>query len=162
LLTGEDLRIDSRSEIIDRIIVALGGRAAEEEVFGFDEVTGGASSDIRSVASMTRKMVTLYGMSDLGPMALEDSNSEVFLGRDLMNQGPECSEEMATKIDRQIREIVFRCHAEARRIIRDNRDLVDRLAEMLLDQETIDGDQFRQLVSEYTDLPEKELVSQSV
>jgi cell division protease FtsH len=162
LLTGEDLRIDSRSEIIDRIIVALGGRAAEEEVFGHDEVTGGASGDIRTVANITRRMVTLYGMSDLGPVALEDSNSEVFLGRDLMSQGAECSEEMATKIDRQIRDIVFRCHAEARRLIRENRDLVDRLAEMLLDQETIDGDQFRQLVAEYTDLPEKELISQSV
>lgn len=163
LLSGEDVRIDSRSEIIDRITVSLGGRAAEEEVFGHDEVTDGAAGDVRSVASIARQMVTLYGMSDLGPIALESGGGEVFLGRDLMNQSSECSEEMATKIDRQIREIVFRCHAEARRLIKENRPLVDRLAEVLLDQETIEGDQFRKLVAEYADLPEKqELATQNV
>jgi cell division protease FtsH len=163
LLSGEDMRIDSRSEIVDRITVSLGGRAAEEEVFGHDEVTDGAAGDVRSVASIARQMVTLYGMSDLGPIALEGGGGEVFLGRDLMNQSSECSEEMATKIDRQIREIVFRCHAEARRLIKENRALVDRLAEVLLDQETIEGDQFRQLVAEYADLPEKqELLTQKV
>ena len=163
LLSGEDMRIDSRSEIIDRITVSLGGRAAEEEVFGHDEVTDGAAGDVRSVASIARQMVTIYGMSDLGPIALESGGGEVFLGRDLMNQSSECSEEMATKIDRQIREIVFRCHSEARRLIRENRALVDRLAEVLLDQETIEGDQFRQLVAEYADLPEKhELAAQNV
>ena len=163
LLSGEDMRIDSRSEIIDRITVSLGGRAAEEEVFGHDEVTDGAAGDVRSVASIARQMVTVYGMSDLGPIALESGGGEVFLGRDLMNQSSECSEEMATKIDRQIREIVFRCHSEARRLIRENRALVDRLAEVLLDQETIEGDQFRQLVAEYADLPEKhELAAQNV
>ncbi len=163
LLSGEDMRIDSRSEIIDRITVSLGGRAAEEEVFGHDEVTDGAAGDVRSVASIARQMVTIYGMSDLGPIALESGGGEVFLGRDLMNQSSECSEEMATKIDRQIREIVFRCHAEARRLIKENRSLVDRLAEVLLDQETIEGDQFRQLVAEYADLPEKqELAARNV
>ncbi|MBW4515477.1 MAG: ATP-dependent zinc metalloprotease FtsH [Timaviella obliquedivisa GSE-PSE-MK23-08B] len=163
LLSGEDMRIDSRSEILDRITVSLGGRAAEEEVFGHDEVTDGAAGDVRSVASIARQMVTIYGMSDLGPIALEGGGGEVFLGRDLMNQSSECSEEMATKIDRQIREIVFRCHAEARRLIKENRPLVDRLAEVLLDQETIEGEQFRQLVAEYADLPEKqELAAQNV
>jgi cell division protease FtsH len=163
LLSSEDLRIDSRNEIIDRITVSLGGRAAEEEVFGHDEVTDGAAGDVRNVASIARQMVTLYGMSDLGPIALESGGGEVFLGRDLMNQSSECSEEMATKIDRQIREIVFRCHAEARRLIRENRALVDRLAEVLLDQETIEGDQFLQLVAEYADLPEKhQLAAQKV
>jgi cell division protease FtsH len=163
LLSGEDLRIDSRNEIIDRITVSLGGRAAEEEVFGHDEVTDGAAGDVRNVASIARQMVTLYGMSDLGPIALESGGGEVFLGRDLMNQSSECSEEMATKIDRQIREIVFRCHAEARRLIRENRALVDRLAEVLLDQETIEGEQFLNLVAEYADLPEKhQLAAQNV
>jgi len=163
LLSGEDMRIDSRSEIIDRITVSLGGRAAEEEVFGHDEVTDGAAGDVRSVASIARQMVTIYGMSDLGPIALESGGGEVFLGRDLMNQSSECSEEMATKIDRQIREIVFRCHSEARRLIRENCGVANRLAEVLLDQETIEGDQFRQLVAEYADLPEKqELAAQNV
>ncbi|MGI0486647.1 ATP-dependent zinc metalloprotease FtsH [Pantanalinema rosaneae CENA516] len=139
----------SRAQLVDRITMSLGGRAAEEEVFGHDEVTKGASGDIQAVAYYTREMVTRYGMSDLGPLALETSGGEVYLGRDWMPRPAEYSEEVATKIDHQIRAIVFRCHEEARRIIREHRPLIDRLVEMLLDQETIDGDVFRNLVAEY-------------
>ncbi|WP_277882196.1 ATP-dependent zinc metalloprotease FtsH [Oculatella sp. FACHB-28] len=145
--------LHSRANFLDRITVALGGRAVEEEVFGHDEVTAGASSDIRAVANYARSMVTLYGMSDLGPVALESGSSEVFLGRDLMTRNTEYSEEMATKIDRQVRSIVFNCYEEARQIIRENRALIDRLVDTLLDQETVEGDQFRQIVSEYVDQP---------
>jgi cell division protease FtsH len=145
--------LHSRANFLDRITVALGGRAVEEEVFGHDEVTAGASGDIRAVANYARSMVTLYGMSDLGPVALEGGSSEVFLGRDLMTRHTEYSEEMATKIDRQVRSIVFNCYEEARRIIRENRALIDRLVDTLLDQETVEGDQFRQIVSEYVDQP---------
>ena len=145
--------LHSRANFLDRITVALGGRAVEEEVFGHDEVTAGASGDIRAVANYARSMVTLYGMSDLGPVALESGSSEVFLGRDLMTRNTEYSEEMATKIDRQVRSIVFNCYEEARQIIRENRALIDRLVDTLLDQETVDGDQFRQIVSEYVDQP---------
>lgn len=150
-----DFGLDSRAGILDFLTMCLGGRAAEEEVFGPAEVTQGASSDIRTVAEYARRMVTRYGMSDLGPLALEGSGSEIFLGRDLINQSAEYSEEMAIKIDRQIRSIVFRCYDEARRLIRENRSLVDRLVDILLEQETIDGDQFRQIVSEHTPLPEQ-------
>lgn len=103
-------------------------------------------------------MVTRYGMSDLGPYALESGNSEVFLGRDLMSRS-EFSEEVATKIDQQVRTIAVRCYAEARRIIRENRTLIDKLVEILLDQETIEGEQFRQIVAEYATLPEKQEVA---
>jgi cell division protease FtsH len=143
----------SRANFLDRITVALGGRAVEEEVFGHDEVTAGASGDIRMVANYARSMVTLYGMSDLGPVALEGGSSEVFLGRDLMTRQAEYSEEMAIKIDRQVRSIVFNCYEEARRLVRENRALIDRLVDVLLDQETVEGDQFRQIVSEYVDQP---------
>ncbi len=145
----------SRSWLIDRITVFLGGRAAEEEVFGYHEVTKGASGDIRAVADYAREMVTRYGMSDLGPFALESQSSEVFLGRDLMNRPNEYSEEVATKIDRQVRAIVFQCHERARTLLRENRALMDRLVDTLLDQETVEGDQFRQIVAEYTQLPSK-------
>jgi len=157
--SDDDLNIESRSEILDFITIALGGRAAEEEIFGHDEVTLGAVSDIRAVADYARRMVTRYGMSDLGPVALEGGGSEIFLGRDFMQQGAEYSEEMAIKIDRQIRQIVFRCFEEARRLIRENRALVDRLVDVLLDQETIEGDQFRQIVAEYTQLPAQQLTA---
>lgn len=166
LLRRDDIDdgLQTRSELLDRITVYLGGRASEEEVFGHDEVTIGASGDIKAVADFSRKMVTRYGMSDLGSFAMETGGGEVFLGRDLMSQGPEYSEELATKIDAQIRSIVNHCYNRARSIIRENRPLLDRLADLLLERETIDGDEFRNIVASYTELPEsqKELHLQTI
>jgi cell division protease FtsH len=156
----DDFGLESRAELMDMITVYLGGRAAEEEVFGTDEVTQGAQSDIRAVANYARRMVTRYGMSSLGNFALETHGNEVFLGRDLMTQSAEYSEQMATQIDRQVRSIAMHCHSEACRIMRENRDLMDRLVDLLLEQETIDGDEFRRIVAEYTTLPSKKLLSQ--
>jgi cell division protease FtsH len=156
-----DSGLYSRAWLLDRITITLGGRATEEEVFGDAEVTVGASNDLRVVADLTREMVTRYGMSDLGPFALESGTNEVFLGRDLMARS-EYSEEVATKVDQQVRAIATRCYAEARRIIRENRKLLDHLVDVLLEQETIDGEQFRQIVGQFTTLPEKQLTSQTV
>ncbi|HEY9698147.1 MAG TPA: ATP-dependent zinc metalloprotease FtsH [Trichocoleus sp.] len=153
-----DSGLYTRAWLLDRITIALGGRAAEQEVFGDAEVTVGASNDIQVVGNLAREMVTRYGMSDLGPFALESGNSEVFLGRDLMSKS-EYSEEVATKVDQQVREIVMRCYAESRRIVREHRELLDRMVDLLLEQETIDGEQFRRIVSEYTQLPEKQLAT---
>jgi cell division protease FtsH len=126
-------------------------------VFGEAEVTGGASGDLKMVTNCARKMATMYGMTDLGLVALENQNQDVFLGRDWVTRN-EYSEEVAVKIDRKVREISTNCYVEARRIIRENRSLVDRLVDLLVEQETIEGEQFRQIVSEYTHLPEKQLV----
>ena len=136
--------------------MTLGGKASEVEVFGEPEVTGGASGDLKMVTNIARKMVTMYGMTDLGLVALENQNYDVFLGRDWVTRN-EYSEEVAIKIDRKVREIATECYQEARRIIRENRALVDRLVDLLIEQETIEGEQFRQIVAEYTQLPEKEL-----
>ncbi|MBD2314623.1 ATP-dependent zinc metalloprotease FtsH [Desertifilum sp. FACHB-1129] len=148
-----DSGLYSRAWLVDRLTIALGGRAAEAEVFGDAEITSGASSDIRYVADLAREMVTRYGMSDLGPLALESQGNEVFLGRDLMTRS-EYSEEVATQIDRQVRELSTRCYNLARQLLRENRALVDRLVDVLLDQETIEGEQFRQIVTEYIELPQ--------
>ena len=156
-----DSGLYTRSWLLDRITIALGGRAAEEEVFGDSEITVGASNDIQVVANLAREMVTRYGMSDLGPFALESGNSEVFLGRDWMAR-VEYSEEVATQIDHQVRAIAVRCYGESRRIIRENRELMDQLVEMLLEQETIEGEQFRQIVGQHTTLPEKQLMTAQV
>jgi cell division protease FtsH len=121
----------------------------------------GASNDIQVVANLAREMVTRHGMSDLGPFALESGNSEVFLGRDWMTKA-EYSEEVATKIDHQVRDIAVRCYAEARRILKEHRQLLDEIVDLLLDQETIEGEQFRKLVAQHTDLPEKQLAAQNV
>ncbi|OCR01749.1 cell division protein FtsH [Oscillatoriales cyanobacterium USR001] len=156
MVDSEGLR--SRALMLSRITVALGGRAAEAEIYGPDEIDTGAGSDIRQVTALARDMVTLYGMSELGPVALESPNNEVFLGRDWMARS-EYSEDMAAKIDRQVRAIAFLCYEESRRLIRENRHLIDRLVEILLDKETIEGDEFRQIVGQYVKLPEKLSIS---
>ena len=144
-----------------RMIVLMGGRAAEEVVFGQDEVTPGASSDIKNLTNLAREMVTRYGMSDLGPLALESSNNEIYLGRDLMTPRAEYSEEMAIKIDHQIRSIAKYCHGEALRLLQENRSAIDRLVDILLEREELDGEEFRQIVAEYTAIPEKEALTTS-
>lgn len=149
----------SYSEILDYLAVALGGRAAEEVIFGHDEVTVGASNDIQQVTRMARQMVTRYGMSELGQLALESENSQPFLGQsNLMGGGHEYSDELATKIDQKVKKIADQSLERAISIISDNRALVDRLVDTLIEKETIDGDEFRDIVSEYTVLPEKETV----
>ncbi|MBF2028542.1 MAG: ATP-dependent zinc metalloprotease FtsH2 [Oscillatoriales cyanobacterium C42_A2020_001] len=152
---SEEQMLISRSQILARIQGALGGRAAEEVVFGDAEVTTGAGNDLQQVTGMARQMVTRFGMSSLGPLSLEGQSSEVFLGRDLMVRS-EYSEEIASRIDAQVRSIVEHCYDEARRIVRENRVVIDRLVDLLIEKETIDGEEFRQIVAEYTDIPEKE------
>jgi cell division protease FtsH len=152
---NEEQALISRSQIMARVMGALGGRAAEQVIFGDAEVTTGAGNDLQQVTSMARQMVTRFGMSDLGPLSLEGQQNEVFLGRDLMTRS-EYSEEIAARIDAQVRSIVEHCYDEACRLIRENRAVMDRLVDLLIDKETIDGDEFRQIVAEYVDIPEKE------
>jgi cell division protease FtsH len=152
---NEEQGLITRSQLIARIQGALGGRAAEQVIFGDAEVTTGAGNDLQQVTNMARQMVTRFGMSDLGPLSLESQQGEVFLGRDLMTRS-EYSEEISARIDAQVRSIVEHCYEEACRLIRDNRAVIDRLVDLLIEKETIDGDEFRQIVSEYADVPEKE------
>jgi cell division protease FtsH len=154
-MPSDEQSLISRAQILARITGALGGRAAEEVIFGDAEVTTGAGNDLQQVTGMARQMVTRFGMSDLGPLSLENQTGEVFLGRDLMVRS-EYSEEIASRIDAQVRSIVEHCYDEARRLIRDNRTVIDRLVDLLVERETIDGDEFRRIVSEYTDIPQKE------
>jgi cell division protease FtsH len=157
---SEDQTLISRAQILARIKGALGGRAAEDVIFGDAEVTTGAGNDLQQVTSMARQMVTRFGMSDLGPLSLESSQGEVFLGRDWMNRS-EYSENIASRIDVQVRKIVDACYDETKQLIQDNRAVIDRLVDLLIEKESIDGDEFRRIVSEYTTVPEKEqLVTQ--
>jgi cell division protease FtsH len=154
----EEYGLESRSQILDTITMMLGGRAAEEVVFGDAEITTGASGDFQQVARLTRLMVTQFGMSDLGLGALESESGEVFLGRNFMPQS-DYSVKLGDRIDRQIRQIAQTCYATAKRLIEENRDLCDRLVDILLDVETLDGEEFRKIVAEYTQLPEKKTAS---
>ncbi|MEM6838805.1 MAG: ATP-dependent zinc metalloprotease FtsH2 [Cyanobacteria bacterium P01_C01_bin.120] len=152
---SEDQTLISRSQILARIKGTLGGRAAEDVIFGDAEVTTGAGNDLQQVAGMARQMVTRFGMSDLGPLSLESSQGEVFLGRDWMNRS-EYSENIAAGIDVQVRKIVETCYDDTKRLIEENRAVIDRVVDLLIEKESIDGDEFRQIVSEYTTVPEKE------
>jgi len=152
---SEEQMLISRAQLLARITGALGGRAAEDVIFGDAEVTTGAGNDLQQVTGMARQMVTRFGMSDLGPLSLESSQGEVFLGRDWLNRS-EYSNEIASRIDVQVRSIAEHCYENAKRIMEENRALIDRLVDLLVDKETIDGDEFRRIVSEYAMVPEKE------
>ena len=154
-IPNEEQGLITRAQLIARIAGAMGGRAAEEEIFGYDEVTTGAGGDLQQVSDMARQMVTRFGMSDLGPVSLEGQGGEVFLGAGLMNRA-EYSEEIASRIDDQVRQIAEHGHNLARKIVRENREVIDRLVDLLIERETIDGEEFRQIVAEYTEVPEKE------
>jgi cell division protease FtsH len=148
---NEEQGLISRSQILARIAATLGGRAAEEIVFGKAEVTTGAGNDLQQVTSLARQMVTKFGMSDLGPVSLENQNNDVFLGRDWMNKS-EYSEDIAAKIDTAVREIVNRCYIQAKEIIAENRLILERSVDLLIEQETIEGDVFRQIVADNTEI----------
>ena len=145
----EDQTLVSRSQLLARIITTLGGRVAEKVVFGDPEITTGASNDLQQVTNIARQMVTRYGMSSIGPLALEDNNNEqMFLGG-------EYNEAIADRIDVEVCKIVNHCEQIATKIILDNRVVIDLIVEKLLDAETLQGDEFRELVKKYTVLPSK-------
>ena len=140
-----DSGLYTRAWMLDKIRVLMGGRAADVEVFGEDEMDSGASSDINKVTQIARRMVTQYGMSSLGPVALEGSGDESGRGNDY-------SQDIAEKIDAQIRDIAIRSYEEARVMLRANRELMDELVELLLEKETLEGAEFREVVAQYQKL----------
>lgn len=153
---NEEQGLISRSQIKAKITATLGGRAAEEIVFGQPEVTTGASNDLQQVTAMARQMVTRFGMSDLGLLSLENQSSEVFLGRDWMSKS-EYSEKIAAKIDSQVREIVNSSYLQAKQLLQDNREVLEYLVDLLLDRETIEGELFREILSEHTKVNDETL-----
>ncbi|MGI0483086.1 ATP-dependent zinc metalloprotease FtsH2 [Geminocystis sp. CENA526] len=152
---NEEQGLTTKAQLMARIAGAMGGRAAEEEVFGYDEVTTGAGGDLQQVTGMARQMVTRFGMSELGSLSLEGQGGEVFLGGGFMNRA-EYSEETASRIDAEIKMLAEHGHQIARQIVRENREVIDRLVDLLIEKETMDGEEFRQIVAEYTIVPEKE------
>ena len=157
----DDQMLITRSQLKARIMGALGGRAAEDVIFGREEVTTGAGGDIQQVASMARQMVTRFGMSDLGPVSLEGDSQEVFLGRDLMSRS-DISDSITNKIDQKVREMVKECYLQTYKIVRSNREAMDKLVEILIEKETMDGEEFCAILSEYTTIPKKERTTPSL
>ena len=142
-LPEEEKYLVSKEELLNQITVMLGGRAAEEEVFNL--ISTGASNDIERASQTARSMVTVYGMTEsFDMMALESIQNRYLDGRAVRN----CSEETSTLVDKEILKIIRECHEKARTLLRENRDLLDKISEYLLEKETIYGDEFMKFVHE--------------
>jgi cell division protease FtsH len=137
----------SRSYLQNQMAVALGGRIAEEIIFGEEEVTTGASNDLQQVTRVARQMITRFGMSDrLGPVALGRQNGNVFLGRDIASDR-DFSDETAAAIDEEVRNLVDQAYRRAKEVLTDNRHVLDKLAEMLVEKETVDADELQEVLA---------------
>ncbi|MEM8828548.1 MAG: ATP-dependent zinc metalloprotease FtsH3 [Cyanobacteria bacterium P01_G01_bin.19] len=138
----------SRSYLQNQMAVALGGRLAEEIIYGEEEVTTGASNDLQQVTRVARQMVTRFGMSDrLGPVALGRSNGNVFMGRDIASDR-DFSNETAAAIDEEVRSYVDQAYSRAKKVLIENRHILDRLAEMLIEKETVEADELQNVLAE--------------
>jgi cell division protease FtsH len=128
-------------------VAALGGRVAEEIIFGIEEVTTGASGDITQVTRIARSMVTRFGMSrSLGPIAFGEKEEMIFLGREISEQR-NYGEEVARKIDEEVHRIVAEAYERTRNILTSNRDVLDDMANALIEYESVDGDRLRSLIA---------------
>lgn len=136
----------SRAYLRNQMAVALGGRVAEEIIFGEEEVTTGASNDLQQVARVARQMITRFGMSDrLGPVALGRQQGNMFLGRDIAAER-DFSEETASAIDEEVRKLVDQAYERCKDVLVSNRAVLDQLAQMLIDKETVDSDELQELL----------------
>jgi cell division protease FtsH len=144
-----DSGLISRAYLQARLVVVMGGRAAELVVFGPSEITQGASGDLQMATRICREMVTRYGFSPLGPVALEGDAAEVFLGRDLIHTRPSYAETTGRRIDAQVRALSQEALERAVAELEPRRDLLDDLVELLIERETLSGDDFRAIVDRY-------------
>ncbi|MBN3883077.1 MULTISPECIES: ATP-dependent zinc metalloprotease FtsH3 [unclassified Nostoc] len=142
-----DTGLYSRAYLENQMAVALGGRIAEELIFGEEEVTTGASNDLQQVARVARQMITRFGMSDrLGPVALGRQQGNMFLGRDIMSER-DFSEETAAAIDEEVRKLVDVAYTRAKEVLVGNRHILDQIAQMLVDKETVDAEELQEILS---------------
>jgi len=142
-----DTGLYSRAYLENQMAVALGGRLAEELIFGEEEVTTGASNDLQQVARVARQMITRFGMSDkLGPVALGRQQGNMFLGRDIMSER-DFSEETAAAIDEEVRKLVDVAYTRAKEVLVNNRHILDQLAQMLVDKETVDAEELQEILA---------------
>lgn len=153
-LPTEDRFLKDEAELRSEIATLLGGRAAEEIVFG--QVTTGASNDLQRATDLAERMVTTYGMSKvLGPLAYQQGQQNMFLGNGVPNPRRSVSEETAQSIDREVKEIVEEAHGQALTILRQNRELLETITTQLLETEVIEGDVLHQLLSQVQSIAEE-------
>ena len=137
-----------KNQLLDKIKMILGGRIAEEIIYGKDNITTGASNDLEKVSALARSMVQTYGMSEkMGNLAYGKDQEHVFMGRNFGNTR-DFSEEIAADIDREVKKIVDEQYEIAKNILNENRDMLDYIAKALLDKETLDEKEFEELMNE--------------
>jgi cell division protease FtsH len=159
-LPEEDRHSYSRDYLIASLAMLYGGRAAEEMIFGKEKITTGAGNDIERATSMARRMVTQFGMSEhIGPMAVGDSDHEVFLGREI-GQRRHVSESVAERVDHEVKRLLDEAYVTAMRIIDENRGLLQTIAEALLERETLDRDEI-ELIAAGEPLPEAKIIKKA-
>ena len=145
-LPEKDYLTMKKSQLLDRITMTLGGRVAEEIIYGPDSVTTGASNDLEKVSELARKMVTMYGMSEkMGNLTYGKSQEHVFMGRDF-GHNRDFSEEIAAEIDKEVKKIIDERYAIAKELLTQNRDLLEYISKALLDKETLDEKDFDELM----------------
>ena len=147
-----DSGLISKAYLEARMVMAMGGRAAELVVFGPSEITQGASSDLEMVSRIAREMVTRYGFSSMGPLSLEGEGSEVFLGRDWLRSEPHHSQKTSNRIDAEVQQLARHALDQAVSLLEPRRDLMDELVNLLIERETIEGPAFRAVVERAGDL----------
>jgi len=154
-IPGEDPSLISKQQIFARVVGALGGRAAEEIVFGEAEVTTGAGGDLQQVTSMAKQMVTAFGMSDVGPWAVQDQQSGDMIMRMMAKNS--MSEKLQNDIDVAVKKIADEAYVMALKHISENREAMDEIVEELLEVETMDGARFREVLAKYATIPEENI-----
>ncbi|CAL5184473.1 unnamed protein product [Lathyrus oleraceus] len=160
-IPSDDPTLISKQQLFARIVGGLGGRAAEEIIFGEPEVTTGAAGDLQQITSLAKQMVITFGMSDIGPWSLMDGsgqNADVIMRMMARNS---MSEKLAEDIDFAIKRLSDEAYEIALKHIRNNREAIDKIVEVLLEKETITGDEFRTLLSEFVEIPPENVVSSS-
>jgi len=135
---------ETKTRLISIISTSLGGRAAEEAVF--NELTVGASDDIKRATKIAKKMVVEFGMSSLGPISYESAGGGMWLAKDF-DEGNQISDDMAAKIDGEIKNIMYDCYSKAKEIILSKREILDRISVRLLEKETIESEEFKELIN---------------
>jgi cell division protease FtsH len=159
-LPEEDRHSYTREYLVASLAMLYGGRAAEEMVFGPEKITTGAANDIERATAMARRMVTQFGMShEVGPMAVGDSEHEVFLGREI-GQRRQVSEAVARQVDSEVKNLLDTAYETAERTLKQNRELLEQIAEALLERETLDREEV-DLLAAGEKLPEAKLVSRA-
>ncbi|MCL7026855.1 hypothetical protein MKW94_024947 [Papaver nudicaule] len=161
-IPSDDPTLISKKQLFARIVGGLGGRAAEEIIFGESEVTTGAGGDLQQITGLAKQMVTTFGMSDIGPWSLMDTSAQ---SQDVimrMMARNSMSERLAEDIDVATKQISDKAYEIALTHIRNNREAMDKIVEVLLEKETVSGDEFRAILSEFVEIPVENRVAPAV